>query len=395
MVDGRGLVAFPGFVNGHTHAAMSLLRGVAEDVTVDEWFNDIVWPMEINLTARDVYLGTLLAAAEMIESGVTMFADHYFYMDDAARAVEQAGLRANLGAAFFSSQGPEAVERSADFARRHHRTAGGRITTSLAPHATYTCDDADLRRAAEFAAEIGVRVHVHAAETIEQTESSLAKRGVTPIEVLDHTGILDVGAIIAHGKGIVERDIPLLAARADRVGIAHSAKGYLKTATSRLTPIRELLDAGVAVGLGTDGPASHNTLDLLESLRFMVISQKFVTHDPHWMDLGTALNVAGPMSARVVGMGDELGVLAVGRKADIILVDLSGTHCQPIHNTAAAFVYSARASDVRTTICDGAVLMRDRQLLTIDRAALLAEVAERARTITDRSHGRTLQTYDP
>jgi 5-methylthioadenosine/S-adenosylhomocysteine deaminase len=395
VIDGSGLVAMPGFINGHTHAAMTMLRGAAEDVTVDEWFNDRIWPMEVNLTERDVYIGTLLAAAEMIESGVTTFVDHYFYMDAAARAVAESGLRANLGSAFFSSQGPGAVEASVAFAEAHHDTAGGRITTSVAPHATYTCNDADLRAAADHARRLGIKVHVHAAETIEQTESSIAQRGITPIQVLAETGVLDAGAIIAHGKGVIESDYPLLVEHRDRVGIPHSAKGYLKTGTNRLTPIRDLLGLGVAVGLGTDGPASHNTLDILESLRFLVISQKFVTHDATWMDRGTALELAGPLSAKAIGMGDQIGALQAGYRADIVLFDLGGAHCQPVHDIAAAILYSARASDVRTTIVDGKVLMRDRVLTTIDRAALIAEVAERAGTITDRSHGRSIQTYDP
>lgn len=395
VIDATGLIALPGLINGHTHAAMTMLRGVAEDVTVDEWFNDMVWPMEVNLVERDVYIGTMLAAAEMIESGVTTFVDHYFYMEQAARAVAESGLRANLGSAFFSSQGPDAAEASAAFAEAYNGKENGRITTSLAPHATYTCNDDDLRAAADHARRLGVRVHVHAAETIEQTESSLAARGITPIEVLADTGVLDAGAIIAHGNGIVDGDLPLLVEHCDRVGIPHSAKGYLKFGSNRLTPIRQLLAAGVPVGLATDGPCSHNTLDVLESLRVLALSQKFDMHDARWMDRHTALHLAGPLSAQTIGMGESIGALRPGYRADIILIDVGGVHCQPVHDLAAAILYSARATDVRTTIVDGKVLMRDRVLTTIDRDALIAEVAERARTITDRAHGRSIQTYAP
>jgi 5-methylthioadenosine/S-adenosylhomocysteine deaminase len=392
VIDARGQVAMPGLVNTHCHAAMTFLRGAAEEVRVTDWFNRYIWPMEVNVGAHDVYLGTMVAAAEMIEAGVTTFVDHYFFMDDAAQAVFESGMRANLGSAFFSSQGPAGLEQSAAFAERWHGGADGRITTSLAPHAPYTCTDDDLRGAADAARALGVRVHVHASEDIHQTEVSLAEHGVTPIAVLDRTGVLDAGAIIAHGNGIVASDIPLLAAHRDRVGVTHGPKGYLKFALGPLTPIRDLLDAGVPVGYCTDGAASNNTLDIFESMRATALTQKQVNDDATWFSSGLALHLAGPGSAAVAGLTD-VGELRVGAVADLILVDVSGFHCQPLHDLAAALVYSVRASDVQTTIVDGAVLMRDRRLLTIDRDALLAEFRSRAQEITDRAHGRSIQDY--
>ena len=393
VIDARGQVAMPGLVNTHCHAAMTFLRCAAEEVRVDEWFNRYIWPMEVNVGAHDVYLGTLVAAAEMIESGVTTFVDHYFFMDDAAQAVHEIGIRANLGSAFFSSQGPGGLEQSIAFATAWNGGADGRITTAIAPHAPYTCTDDDLRGAADAARSLGVRVHTHAAEDIHQTQVSIAERGITPIEVLDRTGVLDAGAIIAHGNGIVPVDVPLLAARRDRVGVTHGPKGYLKFALGPLTPIRDLLAAGVAVGYCTDGAASNNTLDVFESMRLTALSQKQVADDATWFTSGTALQVAGPGSAAVAGLGEHLGELREGATADVILVDVSGFHCQPLHDLAAALVYCVRASDVQTTIVDGRVLMRDRRLLTIDRQALLDEFRGRAREITDRTHGRTIQDY--
>lgn len=395
VIDAAGLVAVPGFVNGHTHAAMTLLRGVAEDVDLVTWFDERIWPMEVNVGPHDVYLGTLLASAEMIAAGVTTFVDHYFFMEEAARAVTDAGIRANLGAAFFSDQGAEGLERSVAFARGLAGAAAGRITTSLAPHAPYTCTEDDLVAAADAARGLGVRVHLHAAENTRQTEASLVAHGLTPIAVLDRCGVLDAGAIIAHGNGIVDDDLPLLAEHADRVGVIHCPKTYLKYAMGTLTPIRALRAAGVPVGLGTDGAASNSTLDVGESLRLTAMTQKHSTGDATWFDLGVALDTAFASSAAAVGMGGELGALVPGHRADLALVDLDGPHCQPLHDPAAAFVYSARASDVRTTIVDGRVLMRDRELLTIDLPALLAEVRDRAAAITDRSHGRRIQSYAP
>jgi 5-methylthioadenosine/S-adenosylhomocysteine deaminase len=393
VIDARGLVAMPGLINTHCHAAMTFLRGVAEDVPIANWFNDYIWPMEVNVGARDVYVGTMVAAAEMIESGITSFADHYFFMDEAARAVEESGMRANLCSAFFSSQGDEGLAQSVEFAERWTGRANGRITTSIGPHAPYTCNDDDLRGAADAARRLGVRVHTHAAEDMHQTQLSVDGRGITPIQVLAQTGVLDAGVIIAHGNGILDTDIALLEQHRDRVGVTHGPKGYLKYALGPLTPIRGLLSAGVPVGYCTDGAASNSTLDIFENMRITSITQKHAAHDATWFRSGTALQLAGPGAAAVMGQPGLIGELRVGACADVILVDVSGFHCQPVHDMAATLVYCVQPSDVRTTIVDGKVLMRDRELTTIDRAALVTEFRERASALTDRSHGRTIQGY--
>ena len=395
VIDAEGMVVMPGLINTHSHAAMTFLRCAAEDVAVSSWFNDYIWPMEVNVGARDVYLGTMVAAAEMIECGVTTFADHYFFMDEAARAVTDSGLRANLGWAFFSSEGDTGIERSIAFAEQFNGAAGGRITTCLAPHAPYTVSDDQLKLAADEARRLGVKVHLHAAEDINQTRSSVAGRGQTPIQVLEETGVLDAGTIIAHGCGITDDDIPILAQYKDRVGVTHGPKGYLKFALGPLTPIPALQAVGVPVGYCTDGAASNNTLDIFESMRVTAISQKQLADDATYFSSGMALRMAGPESAAVLGMRATAGELRVGSYADVIIVDTSGFHCQPLHDLAGALVYCIQPNDVRTTIVGGKVLMRDRQLLTIDRLTLLAEFRLRAREIIDRTHGRTIQDYAP
>ncbi|MEU3795520.1 amidohydrolase [Streptomyces fructofermentans] len=393
-IDAHGQVAMPGLVNCHTHTPMVALRGLAEDLPVEEWFNDVVWPVESNLTARDVELGARLACAEMIRGGVTCFADHYFAMDTVAAVVAESGLRANLGQAFFSSQGAEGRERSLDFALRHRGTAGGRVTTSLAPHAPYTVDDADLAATAALAREHGLPVHIHAAENRDQTASSLARRGRTPVEVLADTGLLGTDLLIAHGTGITERDLPVLARAAGRVAVACAPRGYLRFAWPTTTPVRALRELGIPVGLATDGAASNSSLDVWESMALLALTQKSAEGDPRWLTARQALHHATLQSARAVGLGGEIGSLAPGHRADIVLVDLSGPHTQPVHDLAAALVHSARSGDVRTTIVDGRVLMRDRELLTVDVPTVVREMGARMPALVDRSHGRRIQDYD-
>ncbi|MEU1255324.1 amidohydrolase [Streptomyces chartreusis] len=393
-IEAAGQVALPGLVNCHTHAPMVTLRGVAEDLPIEEWFNDVVWPIESNLTERDVELGARLACAEMIRAGVTCFADHYFSMDAVAAVVEECGIRAHLGEAYFSSQGPQGREKSLEFALRHRGGAGGRITTALAPHAPYTVDDADLAATAALARDHDLPVHLHAAENRDQAEAGLARHGVTPIEVLRRTGILDTDVLIAHGTGILDSDLPLLEAADGSTAVATAPRGYLKFAWPTTTPVRALHDIGIPVGLATDGAASNNSLDVWESMALTALVQKSTTGDPRWLTARQALHHATLQSARAVGLGDRLGTLAPGRRADIVLVDLSGPHTQPVHDLAATLVHSARSSDVRTTVVDGRILMRDRELLTIDVPAVVRELGERMPALLDRGHGRRIQDYD-
>lgn len=272
---------------------------------MEQWFNDVIWPVESNLTTQDVELGARLACAEMIRGGVTCFADHYFSMETVAVVVEEMGMRAHLGEAFFSSQGPEGRQKSLEFALRHRGAADGRITTALAPHAPYTVEDADLAATADLAREHGLPVHLHASESGDQTDNSLARHGVTPIEVLERTGLLgvDAGVLIAHGTGIVERDLPVLERATGQVAVATAPRGYLKFAWPT-TPVRALRRIGVPVGLATDGAASNNSLDVWEAMALTALVQKSTEGDPHWLTSRQALHHATLQSARAVGLGN-------------------------------------------------------------------------------------------
>ncbi|MGZ0153276.1 amidohydrolase [Kribbella sp. WER1] len=393
VVDGAGLLAVPGLVNSHTHSPMVMMRGAAEDLAIEDWFNRRIWPMEVNLTPERVRVGARLACAEMLLGGVTTFVDHYFHADQIAAAAVEAGIRADLAPTYFSS-----TEQDMDAAfevSRELRSLHPRITASLGPHATYTVNDDDLRRTAEVAKAEGFRIHLHAAETDDQTQASVDRYGVTPVQVLERTGVLDAGALIAHGCGIRDTDLPILAQYADRTTVTSCPKVYLKLAMGEVTPIKGLQQAGVSVGVGTDGAAVHNTLDVWEAIRMVALTQKQREHDAEWMTLSDTLRLATRGSATASGLEGQVGVLEPGYQADIALVDLSAPHNQPVHDPRAALVYSVRAADVVTVLVAGQVVVRGRELTTMDLQEVLADAQAVAHTLVDLSAGGAIQHYNP
>jgi 5-methylthioadenosine/S-adenosylhomocysteine deaminase len=393
VIQADGLLAMPGLINTHAHVPMGIFRGLAEDVTIEQWFNDYMWPLESNLQAEDVYWGMQLGLAEMIRAGVTSVADHYFFMDEAAKAVDKAGTRALLGWAIFGSNGLDKVERTGRFISEWQGAANGRIRTIMAPHSPYICDDDYLRACVKKAKELHVGIHIHAAENSDQTQSSLEKRGLTPIQVCEQTGVLDGHAIIAHGCGVLPDDMTILA-KHEGVGFAHAPKTYMKLAM-KTAPVLQFRQQGIPVGLATDGAVSNNTLDVFESLRLMALTQKQESGNPMLMPIPEALYIATRESARVYGRPDELGALDPGNLADLILVDLNGIHHQPLHSMTASLVYNLRASDVRTTICDGQVLMLDGKLLTLDEAEIVSQVKAGMERLAQRVPSKRIQTYNP
>ncbi len=394
VLDAAGQVAMPGFINAHAHVPMVLWRGLGEDVNLESWFNDYIWHLEANLEPEDVYWGMQLGLLEMIEAGITAVSDHYWHMDYAARAVEKAGSRALLGQAMFGANGMDQIDETAAFAQRWDGAAGGRIRTILAPHAPYTCDDEFLQASAIKAEAIGSGIHIHAAETLEQTQASLRRRGQTPIEVLQDCGIFNVPTILAHALGATPGDMEILADLRTPVGIAHCPKTYAKLAMG-FNNLVELRALGIAIGLGTDGAVSNNTLDLWEAMRLTALGQKQVTGDAEKLTIPQALTIATRDSACVYGKADDLGDLAVGKLADIILVDLSGAHHFPLNSVTASLVYNARAGDVQTVICDGQIIMRKREHLTLDKGEIMENILPRMDRLRRRDKAANIQTYNP
>ncbi|MBX0326787.1 amidohydrolase [Oscillochloris sp. ZM17-4] len=391
VIDAAGMLAAPGLVNAHAHAAMGLFRGVAEDVPVDVWFNQRIWPMETNLTPEDIYWGTLLGIAEMIEAGVTSFADHYFAMDEVARAVDESGVRALLAWTVFS--GPDEEHQLQDtlaFAAHWHGAAGGRIRTCLGPHSPYTCTPGFLSLVSSAARASGLGIHIHLSETAEQVSQSLAAHGKTPVALARDAGLFEVPALVAHAAHLTAEDIAVFADCG--VAVAACPKTEMKLGVG-VTPVVDLLGAGVAVGLGSDGAASNSSYDILEAARLIALLEKHSRRDAQVLPVGAALGLATAGGARCLGLGGAVGALQVGMQADIALLRLDAPHMQPAHDLPAALLYSAQPADVDTLIVAGRVLMRGRRLLTIDKGRVLREVSARAGRLTRRRAGEQVATY--
>jgi 5-methylthioadenosine/S-adenosylhomocysteine deaminase len=390
VIEARGLLAIPGLINTHAHVPMVLFRGLVEDVPITAWFNDYIWPLESNLTAEDVYWGALLGLAEMIEAGVTHVADHYFYMDQVAQAVERAGMRANLAWAVFGHEGVEVLDQTCQFIERWQGTAGGRITTWLGPHAPYSTGPEFLRLSAERAQEMKVGIHTHVSETAQQVELSLNEHGITPVQMLAETGVLEVPTILAHCLYPSEEDFKLLAG--SPCGIAHAPKTYLKLGMGT-AHLKKFKEAGIPVGLATDGAVSSNTLDIIEQLRLMVLAQKDAASDSTVMPVAEALDITFHGSAQVMDSARDLGDIQVGKLAEIALLRQDGMHTFPRYDPGVGLVYASRAADVHTVICDGKLLMLDGELLTIDKAMVKREVSKRLNRLGERVPGRRIATY--
>jgi 5-methylthioadenosine/S-adenosylhomocysteine deaminase len=390
VIDANGLLAVPGFINTHAHTPMVLFRNLAEDVSQKDWFNEYIWPMESNLTDDDVYWGMMLGMAEMIENGVTSVADHYFAVDQIAKAVESAGMRANLVWAVFGHQGEEKLDETIEFIQQWQGAANGRITTWLGPHAPYTCPPDFLKLTAQKAAKNEVGIHIHVSETENQVVLSLKEHGITPVQMLKVTGVLDVPTILAHTLHPREEDYSILAV-AD-AGIPQAPRTYMKHGDG-LAPILRYRELGIPVGLATDGAASNNTMDIMEQMRLLAMFVKYQAADSTVMPLDEVVDIAFRGSAKVFRHEGRLGEIKAGMLADIALIRQDGLHMAPKSNPLSALVYCARATDVDTVLCDGKVLMRGRKLLTIDKEEVKREVQSRLGRLSQRVPNNRIAFY--
>lgn len=372
-IQAQNMLALPGFVNCHTHAAMTLLRSYADDLPLMKWLEEKIWPLEAKLEREDIYWGTMLCCLEMIRSGTTTFCDMYDHMNTVARAVEKTGMRADLSRGLIGTSplSEKALSYSKDFVQRWHNKGDGRITVRMGPHAPYTCPPDYIEQVMKMASDLGVGIHIHLAETLDEMKIIDGKYGKTPIQLMDSIGLFEMPVLAAHCVHLNEKDIQIMADK--KVGIAHNPQSNMKLA-SGIAPVTALLEAGALVGLGTDGAASNNNLDMVEEIRSTALLQKVATMNPLALPSFQALSMATVNGARALGMGDRIGLLKPGYKADIILIDTQRPHLYPRHDWIAHIVYAVHSSDVDTVIIDGQVVMEGRKVLTIDEEEVYSEV---------------------
>jgi 5-methylthioadenosine/S-adenosylhomocysteine deaminase len=380
----EGLV-MPGLVNAHTHVAMTLLRGYADDKELDAWLQEDVWPVEGAFTPEDVRAGTELGLLEMIRSGTTAFADMYFHEEEVVEAVENAGLRARLGYGVVTVGKDEAgaredCERSLEVAREFDGAADGRVKTAFMPHSLTTVGEEHLREYVAKAREDGIPLHYHANETTDEVDPIVEEEGERPLEYARGLDMTEESDFVAHGVHLDKTEIDLLAEMG--TAVIHCPASNMKLA-SGMAPVQQLLDAGVAVGLGTDGVASNNDLDVFDEMRDAAMVGKLAANDASAVPAESVVQMATEESASALGF--DSGRVEAGANADLAVVDLAAPHLTPHHDLSSHLVYAARGSDVRHTLCDGAVLMRDREVLTLDAEDVRERAEQRAAAAVERA----------
>ncbi|MDX1481188.1 MAG: amidohydrolase [Woeseiaceae bacterium] len=386
VLDGSGRVVLPGLVNGHTHAAMTILRGIADDLALLDWLENYIFPAEVEFVdAEFVRIGTELACWEMIRGGTTTFVDMYYFPDTVAQVVADCGLRAIVAATVIDQQSPDAADaadslaKGAAFAGRW-QGRNDRITPAFGPHANYTLSAEQLRETRAAAIRSGIPISIHVSESPFEVQYSTDTYGMTSVLMLDANGFFSGPTIAAHVVWPTEDEIPVLAAR--NVGVIHNPTSNMKLA-SGVSPVPAMLAAGVTVGLGTDGAASNNDLDMWEEMRLASFLQKIDRMDPQALSAATVVSMATAGGAAAIGLGDSIGSLEPGKRADLIQVDFGDVHHVPTYDIVSHLVYVTDEQDVDTVIVDGRILMRDGEVLTIDTARVAREARELAGRIRD------------
>ncbi len=380
VIRAEGMAVVPGFVNAHTHVPMTLFRGIADDRDLMDWLTNFIFPAEAkNVNREFVKWGTRLAAAEMIRSGTTTFADMYYFESDIAREAKAAGLRGVLANTFIDFPAPDnktwddAVAYMRDFAKQWK--GDPLITPALAPHAPYTVSTDHLKQVRALATELGLPILIHVSETKNELQQVSEKyNGMTPGAYLDSIGFLGDDVVAAHGVWLTAEELRIFAAK--KTGVAHCPESNQMLA-SGVAPIVDMIRAGMEVGLGTDGPAgSNNNLDMVEEMASAARLQKVTRNDPKAISARELLRLATIGGAQVLGLADKIGTLERGKRADIAIVDLQSAKVQPVYSVESAIVYAASGNSVVTTICDGKILMRRGEIRTVDEKEAIAKAKE-------------------
>lgn len=380
MIDARDRLVMPGMINTHTHAAMVLLRGVADDLPLMTWLKERIWPLEEKLTPEHIYWGTRLAVNEMLLSGTTTFADMYFFLEEEARAVEETGIRAVLsrGLIGLDDQAEKNLEEAVVQAREWRGRAGNRITVMLGPHAPYTCPPAFLKEVVAAAKQYQLGIHIHLAETADELVEIGKEYGKRPVAYLADQGLFTRPVLAAHAVWLDDGEISYLARQ--KIGVAHNPSSNMKLA-SGIAPVPKLLEAKIPVGLGTDGAAGNNRLDLFTETRTAALLHKVNTKDPTVIPAETALKMATIYGARALGLGDVTGSLEPGKSADLIMIDLNKSHLVPHHNPVSLVVYAARGGDVSEVMVNGEWLVREGRIVRWEEKEVMNEASRCAQSL--------------
>src|SRR3954453_6117963 len=384
-IDARTQIVLPGLINTHSHAPMVMYRGLADDLALMDWLTKYIFPAEAKTVSPElVRVGTRLAAVEMIESGTTAFVDMYYFEEEIARVTVEAGLRGVLGETIIqfpvadAKTPAEGLARAERFIREFKDN--GLVVPAVAPHALYTNDRATLTAAAELGRKYGVPVLIHFAETEDEVRTAREQFKMTPAAALASIGFWGPKTVAAHGVWVTDEDIAIL--KQHNVGIAHNPESNMKLA-SGAAPVVKYLAAGVNVGLGTDGAASNNDLDMFEAMRQAAFLAKLANKDPTAVSARTALDLATVGGARPLAVEPRVGSLEAGKRADVIVVSMREARQTPMYDPISHLVYATRGDDVRTTIVNGKILMKDRQLRTLDKAAVIADANRLATKVRD------------
>jgi 5-methylthioadenosine/S-adenosylhomocysteine deaminase len=376
QIDATGSIVIPGLINLHAHAPMVLYRGLADDLRLEDWLQKYIFPAEAKTVSPEmVRIGTRLAALEMIKSGTTNYADMYYFEEEIARATKAAGMRGVLGQTIIQFPVADAKTPQAALARAEafikEFQKDDLIVPAVAPHSPYTLDAADLLASRALASKFGVPVLIHVAETETELKTSRSRHaGMSPVAYLESIGFWGPRTVANHGVWVSADDMKVLRAR--QVGVSHNPESNMKLA-SGIAPVPEYLAAGVTVGLGTDGAASNNDLDMFEAMRFAALLHKVKTGDPQALPARTALEMATINGARALGLEKQIGSLETGKRADLVVVSTAAARLTPLYDPVSHLVYAARGDDVQTVMVNGRILMRDRKVLTLDESAVLAE----------------------
>lgn len=375
IIDGKESLVMPGLVNTHTHASMTLLRSYADDLDLQTWLEDMIWPAEANLTAEHAYWGAMLAFLEMIKSGTTTFADMYFFMDEVAQAALKCGIRGVLSRGLIQFTDPEGknIQENIDLLQKYHKKGDGLLTVLFGPHAPYTTTADYLKKLMEVADENQTGLHIHISETKKELDDFIKQEGKSPVKYLADLGLFDRHVVAAHCVHVSEDDMQIL--KEYNVGVCHNPSSNLKLG-SGIAPVPRMLELGINVGIGTDGTSSNNNLNMFEEMHLTSLIHKGYRMDPLLLNAEEVLKMATIGGAKVLGLEEEIGSIKEGKKADLIMLDLHKPHLYPKADLIANAVYSAQGSDVKNVIINGRLLLENYRFLGYDEEEILMKAEE-------------------